>query len=397
MSSNEATGTPADRTILGTAWRVIPAVLVSLVIWGSLVLAQGEDITELQHTWFSIIDPALGIASLVFVLAYVRRSPVLVSVAAGLLVIISTAAIGPALLAVASVATRRKWREISLVGSVNVITMLFLGSIYPSSSSLLPWWNRAVIFTLVLAVVVAVGVAIGQRRAILDGLRERAEQAEREQEARAEAARVSERNRIAHDMHDVLAHRISLIALHSSALSFRGNMPEAEQAVALQTIADNARLALSELREVLGVLRQPSSGDQASVAPPQPLLSNVPQLVDESRATGSQIKLIEAVEGAPPLAVSQAAYRIVREALTNARKHAQGAPVVVSIAGEAGEGLALRVTNGAAPEDAAVHLPGSGLGLVALRERVELLSGKVNYGTTADGEFEIAAWLPWEA
>ncbi|MFD4960172.1 sensor histidine kinase [Microbacterium sp. NPDC058389] len=387
-----ADATP-PRTVWGVTWRVLLAVAISGVVWGTLLGAHGTDLTTFPRVWLWVVDPVLGTAALVLVLVFVRRAPVVVGAAAGVLIVVSAAAVGPALLAIGSVSTRRRWREIAVVGAIDVVALLFVGALYPQAVDAFPWWSRALVFGLGLAVVVAVGIAMGQRRALLAGLRERAEQAEREQRARAEAARAAERTRIAHDMHDVLAHRISLVALHSSALAFRDGVPPDEERAALQTISENARLALGELRDVLGVLRQP--GAAVAPEPPQPQLDDVPRLVDEVRASGMTVRFVAAVDGSPPSVIGQAAYRVVREALTNARKHATGAEVVVSIAGEAGEGLAVRVCNAAVRHPSSEPLPGAGLGLVAMRERVELAGGRMNHGATPDGGFELTAWLPW--
>lgn len=385
----------APRSAWGVAWRVAVALVISGIAWGSLLTSLNPGFTRVQRVWLLVADPALGVAALVLVLVLVRRFPVVVGAAAGILVIVSATALGPALLAIGSVATRRRGREIGVVGAIDLAALLFIGSLYPAPATTLPWWGRALVMGLGLAVVVAVGVAMGQRRALLAGLRERAEQAEREQEARAEAARAAERTRIAHDMHDVLAHRISLVALHSSALAFRDDVPPDEERAALQTISDNARLALSELRDVLGVLRESGTAGVADPAPPQPQLHEVARLVDEVRTAGMTVDLVEAVDGQPPSVVGQTAYRVVREALTNARKHAPGAKTVVSIAGEAGEGLAVRVRNAAVRHPSSASLPGAGLGLIAMQERVELVGGRMSHGATADGGYEVNAWLPW--
>jgi len=383
------------RTAWGVTWRVLLAVAISGVVWGAAVVSQSGGFAPFPRVWAWVVDPALGIAALILVLLFVRRLPVVVGAAAGILIVVSAAAVGPALLAIGSVATRRRWREIAAVGVLDLVALLFIGLLYPEPADTLPWWGRALVMGLGLAVVIAVGIAMGQRRALLAGLRERAEQAEREQEARAEAARAAERTRIAHDMHDVLAHRISLVALHSSALAFRDDVPRDEERAALQTISDNARLALSELRDVLGVLRGPGTTGVADPAPPQPQLRDLARLVEEVRTAGMDVELVEAVDGDAPSVIGQTAYRVIREALTNVRKHAPGTKTVVSIAGEAGEGLAVRVRNTAVRHPASDPLPGAGLGLVAMRERIELIGGRMNHGATADGGYELTAWLPW--
>jgi len=276
-----------------------------------------------------------------------------------------------------------------------------VGTIYPTPQTDVPWWVHVIVMGLGVAVVVAVGIAIGQRRSLVAGLRERADAAERAQQAREAAARADERTRIAHDMHDVVAHRISLVAMHAAALDFRPDLDEDARQQAVRTIEDNARLALEELREVLGVL---SSTASATPEPPQASLATLRALVEDGRAAGMTIDLRESVELEPPTVVTQTAFRVVREALTNARKHAGGAAVIVSIAGEPGDGLAVRVRSDAAPAGnravgarEPLGLTGSGLGLIGLRERVARTGGRIEAGPTADGGFEIAAWVPWAA
>lgn len=381
------------RTLWGVTWRAVLALVLSAVVWGSLASTIPADLASFPRIWFWGVDPLIGLAALVAVLLFARRAPVVVGLATAVAVLFSAASIGPALWALGSVATRRRWRETLFIGVVDTVSLLFIGLPYAGGHEVLPWWGRAIVMALGVGVVIVTGIGMGQRRALLDGLRERAEQAEREQAAYEEAARAEERNRIAHDMHDVLAHRISLVAMHASALTFRDDLPREDEDAALQTIAENARLALAELRDVLGVLREPSDAATGAPAPPQPRIADIRILVEEARAAGMTVELVEAVEGAPPSVVGQAAHRVVREALTNARKHAPGASVTVSIAGEDGEGVAIRVRNTAAQHPSA--LPGAGLGLVAMRERIERTGGRMTNGPTDDGEYELSAWLPW--
>ncbi|MFF2487999.1 sensor histidine kinase [Microbacterium sp. NPDC058062] len=384
-----AHSTVAVRGAWGTTWRVILAAAISGIVWGAL-LTQASGFSPFQQVWVRAVDPALGVAALVLTLVFVRRFPLVTGLVTGILVVVSVSALGPALLALGSVATRRRWREIAAVGLVDLMAFLFLGAVYPDPVGQLPWWGRALVMALGIAVVLAVGVAMGQRRALVAGLRERAEAAEREQASREEAARVAERARIASDMHDVLAHRLSLVALHASAVGFRDDLDPADRATAMQTIEENARLALQELRGVLGVLRGSTDEQPEALHPP-----DVHVLVDEGRAAGMTIELVEDLEQAPPTALERAMHRIVREGLTNARKHAPGSRVVVSIAGEAGDGLAVRVVNDAPPETGTDALPGSGTGLISLRERVERLGGRWSQRPRPDGGFELSAWLPW--
>jgi signal transduction histidine kinase len=144
-------------------------------------------------------------------------------------------------------------------------------------------------------------------------------------------------------MHDVLGHRLSLLSVHAGALEFRPDASPEEIARAAKVIRENAHLALQDLREVIGVLRAPV-GEL-----PQPTLADLRQLVAESGRAGMRVGLREELGGATvPDLVGRTAYRTVQEGLTNARKHAPGAEVVVRLAGSPGEGLTVEVGNEAA-------------------------------------------------
>lgn len=390
----------APRGKWGTSWRAALALLLGLVVWAPNYLGVQESGGRFPLVWWWVVDPLLGVAALVAVLTLVRRRPVPVGLGCAAVAVVSAMAFGTALLALCSVATRRRWREIAVVAVADLAAFMVVNPIYPRSNDGQPWWLQLAILGIGIAMVVAVGVAVGQRRALLAGLRERAETAEREQAARVEATRIAERNRIARDMHDVLAHRISLVAMHAAAVGYRPDLAADERQAAMRTIEENARLALQELRDVLGVLRDPAAVTDAP-EPPQPRLADVAALVDEGRAAGMHIDLIEAVDlgaaGEPPSIVAQTAYRVVREALTNARKHAPDTRVTVSLAGEPGDGLALRITNPAPLRPGGSGLAGAGMGLVGLAERVAKAGGRMTNRERTDGGFELAVWLPWAA
>src|SRR4029077_17967753 len=200
--------------------------------------------------------------------------------------------------------------------------------------------------------------------------RERERHAEAEQELRLEQVRHAERTRIAREMHDVLAHRISLLSLHAGALEFHPDAPPEEGARAAAVIRASAHQALEELRAVIGVRRD--GGDGEVPQPPQPTLAALPGLLEESRAAGmllhAEIRLADLA--AVPDAIGRHALRIVQEALTNARKHAPSAAVDLRVEGAPGEGLAIEVRN-AAPVLVlpSPQMPGSGAGLLGLAER----------------------------
>ncbi|MFC4119396.1 sensor histidine kinase [Nonomuraea zeae] len=231
------------------------------------------------------------------------------------------------------------------------------------------------------------GIVIRARRQLVWSLRQQAQSA-------AEEARRSERERIAREMHDVLAHRISMLSLHAGALEFRPDAPAGEIARAAGAIRTNAHLALQDLREVIGVLRHtpPGAGDPVPDRP-QPTLADLPALVEECRQAGMDVRLDLHADDAPEKP-GRHLYRIVQEALTNARKHAGGAPVAVTVSGERGKGLSVEVRNPLGARHP-LRLPGAGAGLIGLTERAELSGGRLEHGTTPEGEFVVRAWLPW--
>jgi signal transduction histidine kinase len=251
----------------------------------------------------------------------------------------------------------------------------------------------------VLLIVVLAGTVVRARRLLVASLRERAARAEAEQQLRVAEARARERTRIAREMHDVLAHRISLLSLHAGALEIRPDAPPAEVTAAAGVIRANAHRVLQDLREVVGVLRVDPDGNSADPPePPQPTLDALPALVDESRAAGTRVDVELAVAPDPPDGTARAAYRIVQEGLTNARKHAPGTAVRVTVRGAPGDGLTVDVRNppplGPAPP---ATVPGTGTGLVGLAERAQLAGGRLEHARTADGGFALTARLPWPA
>jgi signal transduction histidine kinase len=234
------------------------------------------------------------------------------------------------------------------------------------------------------------------RHEILQGLRERADRAERERYLLAEQARTDERARLAGEMHDVVTHRVSLMVLQAGALGITA--PDAATKQAAEELRAAGVQALDELRDLVGILRTEPGGDQT------PTTSGLPALVAESTSVGTPAKLIE--DGDAGLAspvVGRTAYRVVREALTNARKHAPGAAVTVQVSyGESH--IRVVVSNGPPPDTGARGLPaqagssltatGSGLGLAGLRQRIELVHGTLRAGPSADGGFYLEATLP---
>src|SRR5690348_3487647 len=226
------------------------------------------------------------------------------------------------------------------------------------------------------------------RHEMLQALRDRAERAERERYLLAEQARAEERARLAGEMHDIVTHRVSLMVLQAGALGITAT-DEATRQAAEELRAAGVQ-ALDELRDLVGILRTAPEDDQA------PATSGLAELVAESTAVGTPAELVE--QGDPTLAspvVGRTAYRIVREALTNARKHAPGARVVVQVSyDESQVRLSVRNTAVAAPLDSRLAATGSGLGLASLRQRIELVHGTLRAAGTPDGGFWLEATMP---
>ncbi|MEU7489499.1 histidine kinase [Streptomyces sp. NPDC042319] len=218
---------------------------------------------------------------------------------------------------------------------------------------------------------------------------ERAERLEREQRLIAEQARLRERARIAQDMHDVLGHDLSLIALSAGALKLAPGLPDAHRATA-QDIRARAAAAVERLGETIGVLRQ-----DTAEAPARPAEAGLADLVDEASAAGLAVALhIEgAADGLPSMA-ERAVHRVVQEALTNVAKHAPDSTAAVRLRHTAGE-TEVRVTNGPLPA-AAPDRSGEGYGLTGLDERVTLAGGTFTYGPTEEG-FAVVATFPHSA
>jgi signal transduction histidine kinase len=236
------------------------------------------------------------------------------------------------------------------------------------------------------------GLYFSARGEAMRALRGRAERAERERHLLAEQARADERARIAGEMHDVVTHRVSLMVLQAGALSITAT-DQATKKAAEELRAAGCQ-ALDELRDLVGILRR----EPEDAADQTPSVSGLPTLISESAAVGTPTELVE--DGDRSLAspvVGRTAYRMVREGLTNARKHAPGSRVLVQVSyGESEVRVTVTNTPPAGPPTAAAGLAksGSGLGLEHLRQRIELVHGALEARPTPDGGFRLEARLP---
>jgi signal transduction histidine kinase len=264
--------------------------------------------------------------------------------------------------------------------------------------TLIPWWlwlaadlpnpngpaGATIVFTAVAIAVDSIGSRLRAQRAL-------AAQTELTEAERARRAVLEERARIARELHDVVAHHMSLIAVRAETAPYRlAGLPESARAE-FGSLSEVAREALVEMRRLLGVLRH----DQAAALAPQPQLADLPALIDAARQAGVPVELSASPAlGRVPTGVGVCAYRIVQESLSNASQHAPGAAVTVSVGQEAGAVL-LRVANGpGGPSGPSGDEHGPGHGLTGMRERVALLGGSLSVGPAPDGGFVVSAVLP---
>ncbi|MFI2608006.1 sensor histidine kinase [Kitasatospora sp. NPDC018619] len=253
--------------------------------------------------------------------------------------------------------------------------------------------SRATALDAIQAVMLAAGPAATgllarTRRELAARLDELTRGQERESRLLAERVLISERGRLAREMHDVVSHQVSLISIQAGALQVSSSDPAA--VTAARTIRELSVRTLDELRQMVGVLRGTSGLPDAPLAP-QPRLADLPRLIGQSGLAADT----ELVPGDRPWpeAVERAAYRTVQEALTNITKYAPEAAVHVRVRAK-GRRLRVEVRNEAPPVRPAETLPGGGHGLVGLRERAQLLGGTLTAGPTPDGGFEVRAELP---
>jgi signal transduction histidine kinase len=336
---------------------------------------------ELHPTWLRPVAIVVGLASIVS-LHWRRSHPAAVGIGVAAVSTVIITASGANLVALFNAAIRARGRDLAIVAGLTVVWSFTNPWLYPDKDYMADLGASL----LLTGVAVGWGLFVRARRQLVRSLREQADRA-------ADEARSAERRRIAREMHDVLAHRLSLLSVHAGALEFRPDAPADEVAEAAGVIRESARAALDELRGVIGVLRE--DGGESLTEPPQPTLADLAALVEESRAAGMRIDArIELGDVTPPAAVGRTAYRIVQEGLTNARKHAPGAAVTLTVEA-VDRDLRVEVRSLAPVAVAsAPSLPGTGTGLIGLAERVTLAGGELESGVDRVGAFVLRARLP---
>jgi signal transduction histidine kinase len=364
--------------------RTVRDWIVDIAIVG---FAAAAGIVVLTGTWSrhstasAIVDVGLG--SVACTALWVRRErPLAVALLAVILSTLSALASMATLPAVFNAAIRVPLRSLAIVAGLSVAGTAVFPLLYPEVNGRGYAW-QVVVGVLLTAIALGWGLFVRAERELGRALRERAE----------DQARAAERRRIAREMHDVLAHRLSILSVHAGAMENAGAALPPAYTDAAAVIGASARKAVVELRQVIGLLREHE--DEGGHVMPRPALDQIPALVEESRSAGQSVRYREDVRAPVPAVVGQAAYHAVQEGLTNARKHGGGAPMDVTIDAADGPPLVVELVSRGSSTSTGELLPGTGTGLVGLAERVELAGGELQHGPDRHGNFVLRATLPW--
>ncbi|MCQ9384302.1 sensor histidine kinase [Brevibacterium sp. 50QC2O2] len=296
------------------------------------------------------------------------------------------------LFAVYNVATRYLW-WVSLAGTVVTLAWLLVAVVPRLGADFIDVGQLGVLIVVTLWVWTW-GTLVRIRRQYIAGLRERAEQAERERETNARIAVADERERIAREIHDIVSHSLSVVVVMSDGAAAKVYTEPDRAKTAILGVRDTGRTALAEMRRMLGVLRDDEPGSRA----PQPGVAQLGDLVAQSRTAGMPVTFTLDGETVPlPQGVELAVYRVVQEALTNARKHAGPGLTRVDVAlTYRPDKVEVRVCDDGRGPTAGVQPDSGGHGLVGMRERVAAHEGTLTAGPGTGGGFEVVAVLPRE-
>src|SRR3984885_2352846 len=364
---SESPGLPVTVSVLAGI-----RALTAAALWGQ---ASGDISSTLL-----IFDIAVGLASCAL-LPVLLRWPVPGALALAVLAALSPAATPASTYATLHVSLRRRFPVAAAVAGAGALALLTRELWRPAGSLSSLWW--VVLVLVAEAALVGWGELSQARQALLQSLREQAHRAESEQASRVAEARAAERASIAREMHDVLAHRLSLLATYAGALEYRPDAPPEQLARAAGVVRAGVHQALEELRAALGVLRDDDDFDGKH---PLPGLADLDGLIAETRDAGTAVDVTRRVTRQEDLpgGLGRPPYRGGQGGLTNARKHAPGRPVRVVLAGKPGGRLVVELANPVGPADPVIN--GSGTGLIGLTERVRLGGGGGGPTDDAGGE-----------
>jgi signal transduction histidine kinase len=340
--------------------------------------------------WLLSVDRVAGVLGCL-ALWWRRRFPLTLGVVLAAASSFSETVAGAAVVALLTVAVHRSVRATAAVCALSLAALTTHQLRWPEPTT--PPLTVFAIIVLGHVATVAWGMSVRHRRALIASLRERAVAAEVEARLRAEHSEHEAREALAREMHDVLGHRLSLLSVHAGALAYSRDAPPEDRTRAAEVVRENAHRALQDLREVIGVLRAPV-GEL-----PLPGVADVLELIEEAHRAGPSVELrdeagVTTGDRTLPETQSRTIYRLVQEGLTNVRKHAGDAPVVVRIAGEPGDHVTAEVVN-APPARPPSHPHGSGTGLRGLGERARLVGGELDHGPTGSGGWQVRIRLPW--
>ncbi len=385
-----ASASAAEDTWGGRSVAADLATCTAAVLIGALFLSPELHDSDPLGGPAVVVDVASGLLAC-GALWWRHRWPLGVALMTMLLGTVSISSTPAGLLALWSLAVHRDARQVMVAAALWVPSVAVFATYSPTTGVV-----SSLLFVMPLALAAtAWGMFVRARRQLWTSLRERALRAEVNQRLHEDKARLAERTRIAREMHDVLAHRISLMALHAGGLEVRPDLPPEQVRETALLLRSTARQALEELRSVIGVLRDADGGSPSA---PQPTLADIGRLVQETRDAGTRAELRMEVTDpdSAPAALGRDAYRIVQEALTNVGKHASGTPALVELTGAPGRGLHVSVSNPQPLRTASTpRLPGAGAGLLGLQERVSLAGGTLVHGTDDAGGFVVEADLQW--
>jgi signal transduction histidine kinase len=371
---------------------------ISSVTRGGAVLTRGQNV--IVHT------RVISAASLKWVQVLVGAGALLLAIRRSLAVwrfVFLLALVGPLL-------PRVGWGPLlplqsgSELGQLILVLVIFCVAGYRHSRAAIWWmwalmlvpvwlwmghgWEKPVVGALVLTAVAEALDALGSSQRARRALVAQYEQTELEEARRAVLV---ERTRIARELHDVVAHHMSLIAVQAETAPYRIDGLPASALAEFSSVSGQAREALSDMRRLLGVLRSDDAAERA----PQPQLKDLPELVAITRRVGVQVDVsMSDDQRVVPDGVGLCAYRIVQEALSNACRHAPGSPVSVTVSYDP-DALRLRVRNGPSASLAPSTSRRPGHGLAGMRERVNLLGGSLSAEPAPDGGFAVNAVLPF--